>query len=1473
VKIIREFSDLPGGGAALLVEDDDALRFLILSGGTSLTPSLWDRARLDGADGVFEGWPQAPFRYLAAADAPDGRWYTIHQPLNFLQTLIEVQRLKVNGPSTNGTFVHLHTHSEFSALDGLSTIPELVELAVEDNNPALAITDHGVCAGHPSLQRHCEAAGIKPIFGMEAYFVDDRLERPGSRPTAFATDAERDRMLSEHESKTKRLRQYNHLILLAKNEVGLRNLWTLSTEGYRDGFYHKPRVDWNSLRHHGEGLIATTACLGGPISRLLLDGHQDQARAQLGRLLDIFGEDLYVEIQPSDLEEQVKLNPLLIALAHDLRVPVIAAADGHFPRAADKELHKTWLACQTSADNEDYWHFDHSMTELEMRQHLHYLDPQDVDEAVDNTVRVAEKCDARIENKVVMPIYYRQGGYDRDAEKLREMCLANWSRIKPGRKYSEEIYQERFEREYRLLKDKLYCGYFLMVADYVGWAKDHGILVGPGRGSGAGSLIAFLMRITEVDPVQHEILFERFITDGRMTLPDFDCVAGSTELHRDGPGGRTVADLYALVHGRPGARPGECEVCGTAMESIKRGYKGNPSTWLCVPCYKKRHHLRTKGLPSILGRNTLGRLSNQPLLDILYKGVRETLRITVSDGRFIESTPEHRHLTVTGWREAKDIRPGDLLVLMDDAGRRASHTDNLSAQVKAHLVERAGAACELCLAEAPEGESWRGKFEVAHLDYSTRNINNMLFLCTPCHRRMDVQLGTPVVFRQVTRAEVVGEQPVYDVVMGHDDHSWVANGFVTHNCDFPASKRQDIQRYLRQKWGDDHTLRIGTHLRYKSKGVLGKLFSILANQLPPEAFADAKKLSAIVADAEAGTAGLGLSWEALWVQEEEVLEPYRRKYPELFAIAGRLVNRLNSYGRHAAGIVISTEHALTDRLPLRGGEDGDQMISQFAMDDLDAMGYVKFDILTIRTLDTVQAIVDGARRYFDIEVDVYDFDTEYEDPMVWEEIAAGNTLGMFQIETVAGTRLVRRLQPTNLAELSDVGALVRPGPTRSGLTEAYLRRREGTETVNFPDPRMEEFLAPTQGVMIYQEQVMQAAMALAGYDSTEADGVRKILGKKKVDQVVEAGRKFVDGCVVNGMDKDAAAHLWEQMAEFAKYGFGKAHSISYAMITYWTAWWKVHYVVPTLTALLSTVDKERVPEFVKEARRLDIKILPPDINASGRGFRPDGGSIRYGLDSIKGIGPKAIEELEAAQPYVSFEDFQARSTRAVNAGVQLLLARVGAFDILEPNRQALVTKLTSEKDGSAALCVFKTTETTEPNGLACTYDWDNEPRPINKKTLKLLKAKPLPKRCTKGCRRYEPQGVVGLDLVTGYTDKEIREIEQELLGIQLSSTPFDMLPPADRESLRKYAELLDKGVAGVYMVVGTIVSVRKHRDRSDRDMAFFNLSTETTDLDVVVFADEYVTYSVHLKTGHFVVAEVRRTDRGSQLKTLHILDL
>lgn len=1198
-RVIREY-----GPCLQLAEDEESTRFLLLDHGSKLTLDLWIRAREDGALGVMVGWPEVPFMVIGPDQVMEvlegkARGTIINESLSFFDALT---KQIVSTPEITA-FTHLHTHSEYSPLDGLSRMEELAAKISEEGGQALAITDHGTCAGHPALQAACDKYGLRPIFGIEAYFVDDRHER--ATPESTPEEARRIRY------------GYNHLILLAKNDEGLRNIWALSTEGWREGEVSgTPRIDWDSLQRHREGVICTTACLGGPLSDLIVKtGDLDGAIQRLSRLKSIFGEDLYLEIQPNDIPEQIALNEVLVELSEIYDVPLVAAVDSHYVRKDDEDLHTTWLKCQLKEVKEDYWHLAHCMSEQEARESFHGRIPDKaIEQAITNTAYIASQCNARIPSKIVMPVFHRQGGHERDAERLHEICEANWHRIRPGRKYSEQDYRERFEREYDLLSRKLYCGYFLMVADYVVWAKENGILVGPGRGSGAGSLIAFLLRITEVDPVEHEILFERFITEGRKTLPDFD-------------------------------------------------------------------------------------------------------------------------------------------------------------------------------------------------------------------------------------------------------------------VDFPQSKRSVIQNYLRDKYGDDHTLRIGTHLRYKNKGIVQKLFSAYGPELPPEAFSDAKAISTLISEAEAGTAGLGLSWEELWSQIGEDLEPFRRKYPQIFSRADELVGRLYSYGRHAAGIVISTEEPLTDRLPLRSGGEGEQMISQFDMEALDFMGYIKFDILTIRTLDTLQVTVDTARKHYGLSIDVYAFEEEYEDPLVWDRICEGYTLGMFQIETTSGTKLVKRLKPRSIADLADVGALVRPGPTRSGLTETYLVRRDGLEAVVFPDPRMEEFLSSTQGVLVYQEQVMQTAMILAGYDSTEADGVRKILGKKKVDQVVEAGHKFTDGCVAHGMDRQAAETLWSQMAEFAKYGFGKAHSVAYGMITYWTAWLLVHYPVPTLTALLCTVDKERIPEFVQQARKIGIHILPPDINASGKGFRPEGITIRYGLDSIKGVGEKAVDNLELCQPFADFADFlERKDSRAVNSGVVQILAKVGAFDSIEPHRKALVQRLEAESDGSAVQCVFKDPELQGPNGLPCTFDWESEPRPVNKRTGKLLKAKPLPKKCTKACRQYTAPEPVELSLVEPYTAREIRQIEQEMLGLQLSSTPFEVFAEEDRKDLRDFAELLDKGMVGVYMIAGTISRVRHHVDRAGRKMAFFNLVTESTDVNIAAFAEEYATYHLSIQEGFFGMAEVKRDSGGVHLRRFHRLD-
>jgi DNA polymerase-3 subunit alpha len=1200
---------------ALVEHEDDGTRWLLVPAAEPtviVAPAPWKRAVAEGAAGILVAFSHA-FAGDALSALPShliddaakqmrvrledmalfegGYAPTYHEVLDQLEA-------KQDPPRAGSEFVHLHTHSEYSPLDGLSRMDEIVREVTSHGQSAVAITDHGTCAGHPELQRAADKAGVKPIFGIEAYLCDDRVIR-----------AEQ----GDKEMQAKLRNDYWHVCLFAQNDTGLRNIWAASTESFRDGFYHRPRMDWDTLGRFSEGVIASTGCLRGPVAVAIKNDDMELARQRLTRLMDIYPGRLYVELQPNAMDDQILVNTAMVFFAKEFGLPLLATVDSHFPTADDAHAHDVWIACQTNKDVQDEGDLFsedlnlYVMGEDEVRTGLAYLGEDVVEEAIANTRALAERCNARIEGETAMPSF--TGDPKEDHRRLHELCLANWDRL-PDSAQEENgalarTYLDRYYTEMKLLIDKGFCGYYLMVADYVGWAKDQGILVGPGRGSGGGSLVAYLARITSLDPVRHDLLFERFLTYGRAGLPDFD-------------------------------------------------------------------------------------------------------------------------------------------------------------------------------------------------------------------------------------------------------------------VDFPASKKGQILGYLRERWGERNVVSIGSELRLKNKAVINELVRALASSLPENAAADLRQVSALIDEAEAGTAGLGMSWEDLWIQHGEQLQPFADRYPELFAMAERLVGRLKSYGRHAAGVVISTGAPLTDWLPMRTIDGEEQMVTQWAMGDVEAIGLVKFDILTLRTLDTIQETLDLVRDRRRYDIDLEAWEAEFEDPLVWEELQAAHTLGIFQIETHSGTRLCERMQPKNVAELADMVTIVRPGPMNSGLTDLYLRRRAGEQAVTYPDPRLEQVLAPTYGAMIYQEQVMAVTRLLAGYDESEADGVRRILGKKKVSAIADAGQEFLSRV---DMPREQAERLWAQMAEFSKYGFNKSHAYAYAYLAFWTAFLKVNYPREFLVAAMSTVDKDRVPEFVKEARRLDVEVLPPDINTSGPGFTadPELYAVRYGLGSVKGVGDVAVKALIETQPYASWEDFETRRSPKANAGVVALLARIGAFDTLVANRRGLEAKLLAVKTGEDARCThwgFTTVATV--NDLPCSFDWSSEPAPVNKRTGKVLKRKAPPKRCTKACRQYVARPPLQIESVEPYSPVDIRTIEHEMLGTYLSSTPFDDLDAGDRAVCRSQAEQLAAGPNGTYYVAAIVAGARPHKSG---DMGFLTLDTELSTLRVAVFRDAWAVEQRRFAKGALCLAELRKNDRGLSLVT------
>jgi DNA polymerase-3 subunit alpha len=1076
----------------------------------------------------------------------------------------------------------------------------MVEAARADGQTAMAITDHGTCAGHPAFQLACDEAGIKPIFGMEAYFVNDRLV-PGESNN-----------------------DYWHLILLAMDDEGLRNLWAMSTESYRDGFWGKPRIDWDTLQRLNKGVMATTACLGGPVIGPYSKGDEPQAIANLLRLKEIFGDRLYAEIHVNHLDEQLRANDWLVETCETYQVQPIAVVDSHYAHKEDQHTHQVWLSMQTNKDiadesslfggGQDY----HLMNEEEVRGSLHYLPPEFVEAAIVNTVLLADRCTAKIEKRSHNPVYSRitpeyPDPIAHDCDRLLDVCMERWLERTGGKSYGHEVYEERFAKEYSMIVDKGFAGYFLMVWDMVAYAKKNGVLVGPARGSGGGSLVAYLLGITELDPVEYDVLFERFMTKGRVELPDFD-------------------------------------------------------------------------------------------------------------------------------------------------------------------------------------------------------------------------------------------------------------------IDFPKSKKKMMFEYVADRWGADHVATVGTHMRMKNKSVIQSVARAIKSTLPHDYWETMViPVSALIDEAEAGTAGLGLSWEQLWIQTGDLLDPYKDKYPDVFKLAEQMIGRLKTYGKHPAGVIIDPDASLVSNLPLRSGEDG-QMVAQFDLQILDLLGYTKFDMLNLRNLDTLQMTVDLIYEKTGRRVDPYGWREELKDPYVYEQISEGWTLGLFQVETKTGTTMSKRFHPSHLVDLADILTLVRPGPKRSGLTDQYLRRRNGAEEVTYADPRMEKILAKTQGTLLYQEQLMSLCMELAGYDDVQADWVRKILGKKKVALAKLEGPKFVAAAVANGTDETVAQDLWNQMEEFAKYSFGYGHAMGYAILTLWTAWFKYHYPLYFLTAALSTVKPEMIPPFIEESRRIGYKVLPPDINESGEGFSIDSTmlGVRYGIEAIDGIGPVALQAVLQAQPYNSWEDFLERKGEKCNAGHVKTLVKIGVFDSLVPNRRWLESTLEHEAlIGSVAGCAFKSEVTNEHN-LLCSFDWASEEAPIGR-TGKPMKAKPPPKKCTRGCRHFTPVLPPTPDQVTVYTDEEIRDIETALIGVYLSSTPFDRIPAEDRENLATALDLL-AGPNGNYMCAVIVNGVRLKNDKKGNPMAFLTLGTERGGFDCTVFASTYPKYANDFKVGSLAYVSVNKNDIGQTLDVFLSLD-
>ncbi len=392
-------------------------------------------------------------------------------------------------------FVHLHVHSEYSLLDGAARIGDIPKKAKELGQRAIALTDHGSMYGVVDFYKAAKAEGIKPIIGCEVYIVRGDLH--------------------ERESYS---REYAHLILLAKNQEGYKNLMRLSSIGFVEGYYYKPRIDYKVLAEHREGLVCLSACLAGDIPSLLLAGRYEQAHNVALELKQMFGEDFYIELQDHGLAEQKRVNPLLIKLAGELGVKLVVTNDSHYVEREDSKAQDVLMCIQMGRHLDEGGLFQEDEFYIKSGDEMAALFPK-IPEAVENTLEIAEKCNVELEfGHLHLPVFDVPEGFETHEDYLEMLARRGMAE----RYENPAVHEERLVYELNTIKSMGFTDYFLIVWDYVDFARRNGIWVGPGRGSAAGSIVAYALKITDIDPIEYNLLFERFLNPERISMPDID---------------------------------------------------------------------------------------------------------------------------------------------------------------------------------------------------------------------------------------------------------------------------------------------------------------------------------------------------------------------------------------------------------------------------------------------------------------------------------------------------------------------------------------------------------------------------------------------------------------------------------------------------------------------------------------------------------------------------------------------------------------------------------------------------------------------------------------------------------------------------------------------------------------------------------------------------------------------------------------
>lgn len=1042
-------------------------------------------------------------------------------------------------------FVHLHNHSEYSLLDGAARIKELVAKSAELGMPAVAVTDHGNMFGVLKLYEECKKVskereaqglpGIRPVIGCEFYVA------PRSR---FLKEGKEDKSAY-------------HLILLAENQQGYRNLCKLNAIAYLEGFYYKPRIDREVLRQYSEGLICLSACLAGEVIQSLLEDDEAAAYAIAREYLEIFGPDNYfIELQDHGLEEQRLTNPLLVKLARDLGIGLVCTNDCHYVNREDAEVQDMLLCVQTGRLRSDplRMRFPNDEFYLKSPAEMELLFGE-YPEALANTVKIAQRCQVNLDKhaQVDLPVVQVPEGYDLETY-LRYLCEEGIKKRYP--EVTPEL-RERLEYELGIIISMRFPGYFLIVWDLINFCHQNGIRVGPGRGSAAGSLVAYCLGITNIDPIRYKLIFERFLNPERVSMPDID-------------------------------------------------------TDFCV------------------------------------------------------------------------VRRGEVID---------------------YLVEK----------------------------YGADKVGQIVTFGT---------MKSKLVVRDVGRA-----------------------------LDFPIPE-------------------------------VNKICKLIPNDLKmtlPKALKESAELKEIYDNDE--------------------------RVRELWDISQKLEGMPRHTGTHAAGVVIAPAQ-VTDYMPcFKIGEN--ILTTQFEKEQVEEQGLVKMDILGLRTLTVIGDALDNIKKSQGIDVDIDNIPLD--DKEVYDMLSAGDTDGVFQLESDGMRTYLRALKPERIEDIIAMVALYRPGPLEGGMVSDFIKRKHGETKVVYPHPMLEPVLAETYGVMVYQEQIMQVASTMAGFTLGQADELRRAMGKKKAEVLAAKRKDFLAGSLNNGVDEKTANEVFDLMEFFSGYGFNKSHSAAYGIVTYQTAWLRCHYAAEYMAAILTSFmeNADKVTTYIEACRKAGLEILPPDINQSYTNFSVHSGKVRFGLAAIKNVGREVINQIIAEReehgPFTSLTDLCSR----INMNKRILegLIRSGALDSLGGKRSQYLAIY------EQALELGRRYAEEQASQQLSLFDFGME-----KKQLTEVELPSLPE----------------LDTM------ELLRMEKESIGFYVSGHPLDkyveQLKPIVNHKLSDIPNLGDRTLL---RVAGLVTQNQNRLTKKGDSMAIFTLEDKTAQVRCVCFPKAYAEARSALVEGSSVLVNGR----------------